>query len=106
MSKQQRETIDEMLWQPRPEGPQTVAAMRAGFAAMFVSDQIRTTTVTLGARRRATATRHEPEGSRTGTAAHRDGPAGLRRSRATGILTRPGAAEVDPVAPHRDPLAS
>ena len=54
MSKQQRETIDQMLWQPRPEGPQTVAAMRAGFAAMMatmiVSDQIRTTTVTLGVR--------------------------------------------------------
>jgi epsilon-lactone hydrolase len=54
MSKQQRGTIDQMLRQPRPEGPQTVAAMRARFAAMMatmiVPDQIRTATVTLGAR--------------------------------------------------------
>ena len=54
MSKQQLETIDQMLRQSRPDGPQTVAEMRARFeammATMIVPDQIRTATVTLDAR--------------------------------------------------------
>jgi epsilon-lactone hydrolase len=56
MSREQRAKIDAMLrQQPRPEGPRSVEAIRAGFAAMMattiVPDGIRTTEVTLGARR-------------------------------------------------------
>jgi epsilon-lactone hydrolase len=54
MSREQRAKIDAMLRQPRPEGPQTVAAIRAGFAAlmatMIVPGQVRTMAVTLGTR--------------------------------------------------------
>jgi acetyl esterase/lipase len=54
MSTEQRAKIDALLRQPRPGGPQSVAAIRAGFVAlmatMSVPDQIRTTTVTLGTR--------------------------------------------------------
>ena len=54
MSKEQRAMIDAMLRQPRPEGPQSVEAMRAGFrammATMIVPDGIRTTATTLGDR--------------------------------------------------------
>lgn len=54
MSRQQRTMIDTMLRQPRPEGPQTVEQIRAGFmtmmAKMIVPDGIRTTATTLGSR--------------------------------------------------------
>lgn len=69
MSREQRTMIDAMLRQPRPEGPQPVEAMRAGFrammAAMIVPDGIRTTATTLAAR---PALLVEPvEGARAGT---------------------------------------
>ncbi|MFH8467864.1 alpha/beta hydrolase [Streptomyces sp. NPDC017991] len=54
MSKEQRAQIDAMLRQPRPEGPRSVEAIRAGFEAlmarMIVPDSIRTTQTTLGNR--------------------------------------------------------
>jgi monoterpene epsilon-lactone hydrolase len=55
MSRQQRTEIDAMLRQlPQPEGPQSVEAIRAGFAAtmagMIVPDGIRTTKMTLADR--------------------------------------------------------
>ena len=54
MSREQRTKIDAMLRRPRPEGPQPVAAIRAGFKAlmdqMIVPDGIRTTRTTLGDR--------------------------------------------------------
>jgi len=54
MSREQRAKIDAMLRQSQPEGPQTVAAIRARFTAlmatMIVPDQLRTTPVTLGTR--------------------------------------------------------
>jgi monoterpene epsilon-lactone hydrolase len=54
MSKEQRAKIDAMLRQPRPEGPRSVEAIRAGFEAMMarmiVPDGIRTTQTTLGDR--------------------------------------------------------
>ncbi|MDH6624769.1 monoterpene epsilon-lactone hydrolase [Streptomyces sp. LBL] len=69
MSKEQRAQIDAMLRQPRPEGPRSVEAIRAGFEAlmakMIVPDNIRTTRTTLGDR---PALRVEPgEGLRAGT---------------------------------------
>ncbi|KOV60648.1 alpha/beta hydrolase [Streptomyces sp. MMG1121] len=55
MSREQRAMVDAMLRGPRPEGPQSVEEIRTGFAAMMatmiVPDGIRTTEVTLGARR-------------------------------------------------------
>ncbi|MEY9963456.1 monoterpene epsilon-lactone hydrolase [Streptacidiphilus sp. MAP12-16] len=54
MSKEQRAQVDAMLRQPRPEGPQSVEAIRAGFKAMMaqmiVPDGLRTTETTLGDR--------------------------------------------------------
>jgi acetyl esterase/lipase len=54
MSKEQRVKVDSMLRQPRPEGPQSLEASRAGFralmATMIVPDGIRTTDTTLGDR--------------------------------------------------------
>ena len=54
MSKEQRAAVDAMLRQPRPEEPQSVEEIRAGFrmimAGMIVPDGIRTTGVTLGDR--------------------------------------------------------
>ena len=54
MSREQRTKIDTMLRQPRPAGPQSVEAIRAGFKAlmdqMIVPDGIRTAHTTLGAR--------------------------------------------------------
>ena len=55
MSRQQREKIDAMLRQPRPEGPPpSVEELRAGFAAlmstMIVPPGFRTSTTTLGGR--------------------------------------------------------
>ncbi|WP_405995073.1 alpha/beta hydrolase [Streptomyces sp. NBC_00986] len=69
MSKEQRAQIDAMLRQPRPEGPRSLEAIRAGFEAlmakMIVPDNIRTTRTTLGDR---PALRVEPgDGLRAGT---------------------------------------
>ena len=55
MSRQQRQKIDAMLRQPRPEGPPpSVEELRAGFAAlmstMIVPPGFRTSTTTLGGR--------------------------------------------------------
>jgi len=54
MSREQRAGIDRMLRQPRPQGPQSVEEMRAGFRAlmadMIIPDGIRTADVTLGDR--------------------------------------------------------
>ncbi|HEY2671100.1 MAG TPA: alpha/beta hydrolase [Rugosimonospora sp.] len=54
MSKQQRAQVNAMLRQPRPEGPRSVEAIRAGFKAMMaqmiVPDSIRTAQTTLGNR--------------------------------------------------------
>ncbi|MFJ9041161.1 alpha/beta hydrolase [Streptomyces sp. NPDC102406] len=54
MSKEQRARIDAMLRQPRPEGPRTVEAIRAGFEAlmapMIVPATTRTERTTLGNR--------------------------------------------------------
>ncbi|WP_030276938.1 alpha/beta hydrolase [Streptomyces sp. NRRL B-24484] len=54
MSKEQRAQVNAMLRQPRPEGPQSVEAIRAGFKAMMaqmaVPDGIRITQTTLGGR--------------------------------------------------------
>ncbi|MBF9069186.1 alpha/beta hydrolase [Streptacidiphilus fuscans] len=69
MSKEQRAQVDAMLRQPRPEGPRSVEAIRAGFKAlmarMIVPDSIRTAQTTLGNR----PTLHvEPDaGPRAGT---------------------------------------
>lgn len=55
MSRQQRILLDASLRTPRPEGPRSIEAMRAGFAApmatKIVPHKIRTTEVTLGGRR-------------------------------------------------------
>jgi acetyl esterase/lipase len=69
MSKEQRAQVDAMLRQPRPEGPRSVEAIRAGFKAlmaqMIVPDTIHTTQTTLGAR---PALHVEPDnGPRAGT---------------------------------------
>ncbi|GAA5177005.1 alpha/beta hydrolase [Rugosimonospora acidiphila] len=69
MSKEQRARIDAMLRQPRPESPQSVEAIRAGFKAMMaqmiVPSGIRTTETTLGDR---LALRVDPDnGPRAGT---------------------------------------
>ncbi|MFE6747263.1 alpha/beta hydrolase [Kitasatospora purpeofusca] len=69
MSKEQRARTDALLRRPPPEGPQSVAAIRAGFEAlmsgMIVPDTVRTTPTTLGGR---PALQVEPDGSpRTGT---------------------------------------
>jgi len=54
MSREQRAGIDRMLRQPRPQGPQSVEEMRAGFRAlmanMIIPDGIRTADVTLSDR--------------------------------------------------------
>ena len=55
MSRQQRQKIDAMLRQPRPEGPPpSVEELRAGFAAlmstMIVPPGFRTSTTTVGGR--------------------------------------------------------
>jgi monoterpene epsilon-lactone hydrolase len=54
MSKEQRAQVDAMMRQPRPEGPRSVEAIRAGFKAlmaqMIVPDSIHTTQTTLGDR--------------------------------------------------------
>ncbi|HEY9332657.1 MAG TPA: alpha/beta hydrolase [Streptomyces sp.] len=69
MSKAQRAQIDAMLRQPRPEGPRSVEAIRAGFEAlmaqMIVPAGIRTARTTLGHR---PALHVEPDnGPRAGT---------------------------------------
>ncbi|WP_431876788.1 alpha/beta hydrolase [Amycolatopsis sacchari] len=69
MSKAQREKIDAMLRAPRPAGPRSVEAIRAGFAelmaTMIVPDGIRTTETELGGHRTLLV---EPEGeARPGT---------------------------------------
>jgi hypothetical protein len=55
MSREQRAKIDAMLRRPRPEGPRSVEALRAGFRAMMaemiVPAGIRTRTAALGDRR-------------------------------------------------------
>ncbi|MGH3070068.1 MAG: alpha/beta hydrolase [Streptosporangiaceae bacterium] len=63
MSRQQREKIDAMFRQPRPQGPPpSVGQLRAGFAAlmsaMIVPPGVRTTTTTLAGRPALSA---EPE---------------------------------------------
>jgi len=69
VSKEQRARVDAMMRQPRPEGPRSVEAIRAGFKAlmdkMIVPHSIRTTQTTLGNR----PTLHvEPDnGPRAGT---------------------------------------
>ncbi|MFJ7206184.1 alpha/beta hydrolase [Streptomyces sp. NPDC098789] len=67
MSKEQRARIDALLRQPRPEGPQSVEAMRAGFTAlmsrMIVPEAIRTARTTLGNR---PALRVEPDNNPRG----------------------------------------
>ncbi|MEU6744814.1 alpha/beta hydrolase [Spirillospora sp. NPDC046719] len=54
MSRQQRAELDAVLRRPRPEGPRTVEAIRAGFRAMMaqliVPDGIRTRSAPLGDR--------------------------------------------------------
>lgn len=54
MSREQRARIDAMLRQPRPEGPRSVEAIRAGFRAlmaqMIVPGDIRVARTTLGDR--------------------------------------------------------
>ncbi|MBD2896545.1 Monoterpene epsilon-lactone hydrolase [Actinomadura sp. RB99] len=54
MSRQQRAELDAVLRRPRPEGPRTVEAIRAGFRAMMaqliVPDGIRTRPAPLGDR--------------------------------------------------------
>ncbi|WP_042421080.1 alpha/beta hydrolase [Streptacidiphilus anmyonensis] len=69
MSTEQRARVDAMMRQPRPEGPRSVEALRAGFKAlmaqMIVPGGLRTTHTTLGGR---PALRVEPEaGPRAGT---------------------------------------
>ncbi|USQ86077.1 alpha/beta hydrolase [Streptomyces phaeoluteigriseus] len=69
MSKEQRAQVDAMLRQPRPEGPRSIEAIRAGFEAlmaqMIVPEDIRAIRTTLGDR---PALRVEPDsGPRTGT---------------------------------------
>ncbi|KJS53666.1 alpha/beta hydrolase [Streptomyces rubellomurinus subsp. indigoferus] len=69
MSKEQRAQVDAMLRQPRPDGPQPVEALRAGFKAMMarmaVPDGIRITRTMLGGR---PSLHIEPDnGPRTGT---------------------------------------
>ncbi|GAA2228234.1 alpha/beta hydrolase [Kitasatospora cystarginea] len=69
MSREQRAKVDTILRQPRPEGPQPVEAIRAGFRAMMaqmiVPDDIRTTETALGDR---PAVLVEPvDGPRSGT---------------------------------------
>jgi epsilon-lactone hydrolase len=69
MSKEQRAQVDAMMRQPRPEGPRSVEALRAGFKAlmaqMIVPGDVRTTQTTLGNR---PALHVEPDsGSRDGT---------------------------------------
>ncbi|MEW2293028.1 alpha/beta hydrolase [Streptomyces sp. NPDC006743] len=69
MSKEQRARVDAMMRTPRPEGPQSPEALRAGFRAlmaqMAVPGDIRTTPATLGGR---PALRVEPaSGRRAGT---------------------------------------
>ncbi|WP_433554928.1 alpha/beta hydrolase [Pseudonocardia xinjiangensis] len=69
MSKEQRAQVDAMMRQPRPEGPRSVEALRAGFTAlmarMIAPGNIRTTQTTLGNR---PALHVEPDGgSRAGT---------------------------------------
>ncbi|MFJ3216555.1 alpha/beta hydrolase [Kitasatospora sp. NPDC086801] len=69
MSKEQRAQVNAMLRQPRPDGPQSVEAIRAGFKAMMaqmaVPDGLRTTETTLGGR---PVLYVEPgDGTRTGT---------------------------------------
>jgi acetyl esterase/lipase len=54
MSKEQRTQVSAMLRQPRPDGPRSVEAIRAGFKAMMaqmvVPDGLRITKTTLGDR--------------------------------------------------------
>ncbi|WP_169946820.1 alpha/beta hydrolase [Microbispora sp. H11081] len=54
MSQEQRARVDALLRQPRPEGPRSVEALRAGFEAlmaqMIVPDALRLTRTTLGGR--------------------------------------------------------
>lgn len=69
MSKEQRARVDAMLRQPRPEGPRSVEAIRAGFeelmAQMVVPDGIRSVRTALGDR---PALHVEPDsGARAGT---------------------------------------
>ncbi|MFJ2160522.1 alpha/beta hydrolase [Streptomyces sp. NPDC087856] len=69
MSKEQRLRVDAVLRQPRPDGPQTIEAFRAGFRAtmaqMIVPDGIRTSETILGDR---PALQVEPQdGGRPGT---------------------------------------
>jgi epsilon-lactone hydrolase len=69
MSREQRAQVDAMLRRPRPDGPQSVEEIRAGFRAMMaemiVPAGIRTTATTLGGR---PALLVEPvEGPRAGT---------------------------------------
>ncbi|XVQ81770.1 alpha/beta hydrolase [Microbispora siamensis] len=69
MSKEQRVQIDAMMRQPRPEGPRSVEAIRAGFRAlmaqMIVPDSIRVRQTTLDDR---PALHVEPDnGRRAGT---------------------------------------
>jgi acetyl esterase/lipase len=69
MSEEQRAQVDAMLQQPRPEGPRSVEAIRAGFKAlmaqMIVPDGLRTAQTTLGDR---PALHVEPDnGPRAGT---------------------------------------
>ncbi|HEY9290270.1 MAG TPA: alpha/beta hydrolase [Microlunatus sp.] len=69
MSKEQRAQVDAILRQPRPEGPQSAEALRAGFrtlmAQMNVPAGIRTTATELGGR---PALQVEPDGEpRPGT---------------------------------------
>lgn len=69
MSKEQRARVDALLRQPRPEGPRSVEALRAGFEAlmaqMIVPDALRLTRTTLGGR---PALHVEPDsGRRAGT---------------------------------------
>ncbi|TQS29301.1 alpha/beta hydrolase [Microbispora sp. KK1-11] len=65
MSKEQRARIDAMMRQPRPVGPRSVEAIRAGFTAlmaqMIVPGNIRVTRTTLGDR---PALRVEPDDAR------------------------------------------
>ncbi|MGV9270884.1 alpha/beta hydrolase [Kitasatospora sp. NPDC003701] len=69
MSKEQRTRVGAMLRQPRPDGPQSVEALRAGFrammAGMIIPDGLLLTGTTLGDR---PALHVEPgTGKRTGT---------------------------------------
>jgi hypothetical protein len=119
MSREQRLKVNTMLGRQEPEGPRPVEEIRSGFAAMMatmiVPDGIRTSEVTLGARRAVLVEPNEPiepNEPRTGTILYFHGGGNVFGSPETAmsltanLVVKTGFRSFSPRSPETPPAAA